>query len=308
MQGILLMNLKIGILLIWGLAVFAGLPGMSLAQEDSRQGIVIWQLEAKRGVDERDIDSISGFITAEAEKQSGLKAVSEADIRTILQGEERKQQCGADGTSCIAEIGSALGVPEAISGDLGRMGDYWMLNLRRINVRNASVIARVGKQIRGDVNTLVEAIPGAVAELFGKEPPKAVVAEPEPAVETEPVSEAPLEIKSENKPGMSVLNKAAFGTFFSGVGLVVLGGIGHWQMGVARDDEAAGDSSASDRHATWKGVSATGYAVGGALMATGVALWIVDATRDKDKDESMALQFGVSPTEQGFSACILGRW
>ena len=281
------------VILMFGL--FFVVAGNAWAEE--RQGIMIWRLEAKRGVDERDIDSISGFITAEAEKQSGLKAVSEADIKTILRGEEKKQQCGADGTSCIAEIGSALGVPEAISGDLGRMGDYWMLNIRRINVRNASVIARVGKQIKGDVNALVESIPGAVAELFGKEPTQPeTVQEPAPSVE------------KASKSDMSVLNKAAFGTFFSGVGLVALGGVGHWQMSVAKDDEAAGDSGAPDRHATWKGVSATGYAVGGALMATGVALWIVDATRKKDKDENVALQFGVSPTEQGFSACLWGRW
>ena len=293
------MNHRMGILVICILAVSLCFS-LPLIAEETRKGIVVWRIEAKSGVSEKDIDSISGFITSEAEKYSGQKAVSDADIKTILQGEEKKQLCGASGTTCIAEIGSALGVPEAVSGDLGRMGDYWLLNLRRINVRTANVIARSGKQIKGDMNALIESIPEAVAELFGKVPdvPPKAIPEPEPV---QPLEEAA-------KPSMSTLNKAAFGTFFSGVGLLALGGVAHWQMNQARLDEAAGDSGAKGRHSAWKGVAATGYAIGGALMVTGVTLWIVDAIGKKEDDGRMALSFGASPSENGFSTCLSGRW
>ncbi len=273
---------------------------LPVCADDTGQGIVVWRIAAKSGVSEKDIDSISGFITFEVEKASGMKAVSDADIKTMLDGEVRKQQCGADGTSCIAEIGSALGVPEAVSGDLGRMGDYWILNLRRINVRTATVIGRSGKQIKGDVNALIEAIPNAVAELFGK----SSTAPPKPETASKPVDQ----VETSDKPPMSTLNKAAFGTFFSGVGLVALGGIGHWQMDKAKSDGAAGDPDAEDSFNTWKGVAATGYAIGGALMATGAVLWILDASGKKKDGGKTAFQFGVSPTEHGFSACLWGRW
>jgi len=273
-----------------------------MAEEKPLQGIVVWRMEAKTGVTENDIDSISGYVTAEVEKYSGLKAVSEADIQTILGGEQKKQMCGVEGgTSCIAEIGSALGVPEAVSGDLGRMGDYWLLNLRRIHVRKAQVVARVGRQIKGDVNALIEAVPGAVAELFGKEAPKPVAREPEVKVQ-KPV-EPP-------KPVDRSLRTAAFATFFPGLALAALGGVGQWQMGVAKDDYEGGDQDAKSRHDTWKGVTVAGYGVGGALVATGIVLWIVDAVKAKGEaaPEASPVSAACSPLPGGASAQVMFTW
>ena len=143
---------------------------------EAEEGVLVWRLEKKQGVSDQEIDSISGFVTSEVERNSARKVISEADIATILRGEEKKQQCGVDGTSCIAEIGSALGVPEAVSGDLGRVADYWFLNLRRIDVCKAEVLKRASRNVRGDLNALIETIPGAVAELFGKEASQPVAA------------------------------------------------------------------------------------------------------------------------------------
>lgn len=130
-------------------------------------GIVVYRLEQKRGVHEKDIDSISNFIASQVEKYSGRKVISEADMRTILRGEEIRQKCGSEDTSCVAEIGAALGVPEAVSGDLGKLESFWMLNLRRINVNPPEVIKRSSRDIEGTMDDLIRALPGAVAELFG---------------------------------------------------------------------------------------------------------------------------------------------
>ncbi len=282
------------------------------AEDTSKaKGIVVWRLEQKTGVTQDDIDSISGYIAAQVQRYSGLKVLSDADIQTIFKGEETRQKCGVDGTSCIAEIGSALGVPEAVSGDLGRMGNYWMLNLRRINVRNAEVMGRVGKQIKGDVNALIEALPGAVAELFDKEasPVVAPVVQPE-SKSTEAQSEPSVEQES-SKPPMSALCKAGYGTFFSGVALLALGGVGQWQMSQALDDYDHGDTAAQSKHSTWKAVAISGYALGGAAAATGIALWIVDAVK-KPSDTQALTQTqtiaSVAPTQGGASVQLQLQW
>ncbi len=255
---------------------------------ETRQGIVVWRMEAKEGVTEKNIDSISGFITAEVEKLSGMKAVSDADVKTILEGEARQQTCGVENTSCIAEIGNALGVPEAVSGDLGRMGDYWMLNMRRLNVRTALVISRVGKQIKGDTNALIEAIPGAVGELFGK------------IEET-----SPYPVVKKNTSGSSIYNKVAYGTFFPGLALVALGGIGTWQMAEAQDAAKKGNSGAKSDHSMWKSVSIAGYAVGGAAMATGAVMWILDAMDGKKAENSKNVEVGFGPGADGQGAFVV---
>jgi len=261
---------------------------MSQVVYAASDGIVVWRIEAKTGVTDKDVDSISGFVTAEVERYSGRKVTSEADVATILKGEEIKQKCTGEGNSaCIVEISNALGVPEAVSGDLGRMGDYWMLNLRRINVSSAEVIARVSRQINGDINALIEEIPASVAELFGV-----------------PVQNA------DNKPHDSRAYKIAGWTLVgSGAGLVVLGGVGQMMM----SDANGSNKSSFD---TWKAVSITGYAVGGAAIITGAVLLIYDATQGdspKKADETegtdaQSWNFGVAPTPDGLAANVMFRW
>ena len=143
------------------------------AQAGGAKGVVVWRLVPNEGVDEKDIDIISGFIASQVELHSEGKVISEGDIKTILKGEETRQKCGVNDTSCIAEIGNALGVPEAISGELGKLGSFWMLNLRRINVREAEVIKRSSRNIEGSIDDLIRALPAAVADLFGAEPVEA---------------------------------------------------------------------------------------------------------------------------------------
>ena len=122
----------IGVWVFLGM-VFYGAPALAA----DAGGIVVWRLEAKEGVTEKHIDSLSGLLTSQVEHFGECRVLSEADISTILRGEETRQQCGGEATNCIAEIGNALGVPEAVSGDLGKVGEIWILNLRRIDVRNA---------------------------------------------------------------------------------------------------------------------------------------------------------------------------
>lgn len=181
------MNRRVAFLPVWILLAMLVFVSPLLAGENS-EGIVVWKLKANKGVEDADVNLISNFVTNQVAKYSGRKVISEADIRTILKGEETRQHCGAEDTTCVVEIGAALGVPEAVSGDIGKLDTFWMLNLRRINVRSADVIGRSSLSIEGKMSDLIRALPGAVAELFGKKaesPPVAAV--PEEAPEKPPM-------------------------------------------------------------------------------------------------------------------------
>lgn len=150
------------------IVLFLLLAGFLPVAAGENRKIVVWRLEKKAGVSKEDIDSLSGFITGRVAEYSGMKVFSEADARMILQGEETRQKCGSEDTACLVEISGALGAPEAVSGDLGKLGSFWILNLRRINVKRAEVIARSNRSIQGSIDNLIMDLPGAVAELFGK--------------------------------------------------------------------------------------------------------------------------------------------
>ena len=266
----------------------------------AKQGIMVWRLEKKEGVTDSEIDSISGTITAKVETLSGAKVISEADIHTVLKGEETRQQCGVDSTSCMAEIGAALGVPEAVSGDLGKVGSFWMLNLRRINVRNASVLSRCSRSVKGTIDAVIESIPGAVAELF-----KSGGATPTTAV---PADQAQTEGSGAAQAyPMNPYKKAGYASFFTGLGLAAFGGIATWQAKVAADDNKSGHSDASGRNKAWSGLAITGYALGGAAMVTGIVLWAL-SPGDKSWWDAHQTTADVAPSKGGAVLSLGGRW
>ena len=306
--------------LVMLLGVAGLLVPLAPAQADDG-GILVWRLEKKSGVSDADIDSLSGFITAQVELYSERKVTSEADINTILKGEQARQQCGQESSSCIAEVGNALGVPEAVSGDLGHVADYWFLNLRRLNVRRAEVLKRSSRSVKGDLNALIATIPGAVAELFGKhapepEPPPAVAAAPAPATAAAPAAPAATAAAKKPEPAVSLpmnpYKKAGYATFFTGLGLAALGGVATLMSSDKADDyhkastvEAARD--ARDASRAWMGGAWAGYALGGALMITGVALWAV-SPGDQQWWKDHSISAGPTAAGQGAAVMFQGRW
>ena len=244
-----------------------------------QQGIVVWRLEKKEGVKDSEIDSISNTITTQVAQYSGAKVISEADIRTVLKGAETRQRCGMEDTHCVAEVGTALGVPESVSGDIGKVGGFWMLNLRRINVKTSAVIGRSNRSIEGSLSELLRHLPGAVAELFGKEAP--ALEAPPPETKVYPMDPYPL---------------AGHATFWSGLGLVGIGGIAAWQAKAKAEDYDAGKRGAKSQSKAWTGTMYGLFGVGGAAMITGVVLW---AVAPSDKDWAEAHPLAVAPLTDG---------
>ncbi|RJO74270.1 MAG: hypothetical protein C4523_01080 [Myxococcales bacterium] len=193
--------------LVQSLAILAVLGVGAAAFAAGAEGIIVWKLDAKRGVTKDDVDSISGLLSSEVEHVSGVRVITEADIATILKGEEKKQRCGVDDTSCLAEIGNALGVPEAVSGDLGKVGNVWILNLRRIAVREVRVLKRASRKVSGPIDDLIDALPGAVEELFGDgAPPPVYVGPLVEASEAEKAPEKPAEAPPPDPTRFSLAN------------------------------------------------------------------------------------------------------
>ena len=263
-----------------------------LQAEEKRQGIVVWRLEAKTGVAEKDVDSLSGYIASEVERGSGMKVISEADIATILKGEEKRQQCGAESSSCLAEIGAALGVPEAVAGDLGHVGKYWFLNLRRINVQRADVIKRASRSVEGDINDLIGTLHGAVGELFGT---------------ADATTQTPVLINDTNLYAMNPYKKYGYVTFFSGLGLCVFGGVAAWQAAAQGKDYEAGKLSAKKASDGWEGAMWASFAVGGAGMVSGIVLWAL-SPGDKEWAEKHAVTLAPITDGKNTGALLSFSW
>lgn len=63
--------------------------------------------------------------------------------------------------------------------------------------------------------------------------------------------------------------------FWSGLVVAGLGGTATWQAYDSGQDYAAGNRDAWSTNQMWSSLSWTGYGLGGALMATGIVLWLL---------------------------------
>lgn len=209
--------------------------------------VAVWHLSGKGGISQNELDSLSGLLTSELQRRAGRKVVAEADLKAMLDLHSAKQDCGVDDDSCLADIGAALGVGEIVTGDVGRVGDYLVLNLRRSDVHLASASRHASRQVRGDVSALVEVLPAAVAELLG--------------------------LGASATPARRSV-AAYWWLAAAGGAAVLVGAAAAIPTKTAHDDYVAarGAGTAGSNHSTWSAVSLTGLGVGGAALA-GALVW-----------------------------------
>ncbi|HOW51314.1 MAG TPA: hypothetical protein PLV42_04630 [bacterium] len=309
--------------LLWLIVI----PSLLLA-EGAADSIVVWRIEPKSGVTEKDADSVSAMVAMEVGKISGKQVIGEAEMKSLLVGEEKKMSCGADDTACYAEIGASLGAPESVIGTLSKLGDYWILYLQRLNVRTATILGRAECKVKGDVNLLVEGLPSTVGDLFGK-----AVAQPAPApaaasgVEKSspgqsaaespkqaavegpsvaaPIPQAPAMLPEPTSAprALTVLGWSGVGLLAGGGAVLVVAGIAHWQANEAKKDYDLGKTNGDKGDLeTWGATTIASYAVGGAALATGAALLIWDMVAERP------VQAVIAPVPGGAMVSVVWRW
>ncbi len=94
------------------------------------------------------------------------QVISSEDVRSLLTHQKDRVVlgCGAD-PACLADLGSVLGVDEIVAGRVGRMGSTWVLELRRLDVKEARNLASATRAV-GSAEALVGAVRSATAELY----------------------------------------------------------------------------------------------------------------------------------------------
>ncbi len=116
-------------------------------------------------VDPQYVEGLSGVLAAEVASRPELAVTTSADIRQILGFEAERQLLGCDGSSCMAEIGGALGVDYLISAEVSRVGANWLLNAGLVDVKNARTVHRISRRTR-DEDELIDILIEATQEIL----------------------------------------------------------------------------------------------------------------------------------------------
>ena len=123
------------------------------------------------GLDEATAVNLTEVLAAEVKSIDGTSVVSPADIASMLKMQETKQAFDCEDTTCLAEIGGALGVDQLIVGDVGKVGARYVISLRIVDARRPLALSRVNESFEGLESQFVAAIRHAARELLGVKSP-----------------------------------------------------------------------------------------------------------------------------------------
>jgi hypothetical protein len=133
----------------------------ALAEDEVR--ILVVDLQAKGAVLPGDADILTGIVTTRLGRYPKAAVLSGADIREMIALEAEKQAAGCDDASCLSEVAGALGAELIVTGQVGRLGDRYVVTMNLISVNDARAVGRETVELGS-----LSAAPGAVRPAVDK--------------------------------------------------------------------------------------------------------------------------------------------
>ena len=143
---------------------------VSLFVVDARAAVRVFvaPLSTGAGADRAEVALFDERVLNAARNHKAFDVIGGRDVQSALDLEATRQAAGCtDDMSCAIEVAGALDAPQVVSGQLGRVGDTWVLALTRTERATLTVLSRVVRESHGaSPEGLLGAIDGAVGELF----------------------------------------------------------------------------------------------------------------------------------------------
>lgn len=111
------------------------------------------------GVDEAAVRTLNSLVAVAAAEIPIFDVVSGADVQQMIALEAERQQlgCDAQGASCLAELAGAIGAQVVLFGDVGKLGELYVINLNLFDSIQLKSIGRATLNARdlGDLPPLL---------------------------------------------------------------------------------------------------------------------------------------------------------
>ncbi|MBI5508931.1 MAG: hypothetical protein HY903_09275 [Deltaproteobacteria bacterium] len=163
------------------------------AHAEDRPKVAVLDVQTT-GIDPKLAPLLTEVLSVEIDALGRFEVLAGRDVATMLGFEKQKEVLGCAEMSCLAEIGGALGVQLLVAGDVGQIGETYVLNIKLINIAKAKTERRVYETVQGKIDVLLAAIKAGVHRLFPAAttaPPAAAAAAAEPPVPAPATNAAP---------------------------------------------------------------------------------------------------------------------
>jgi len=155
-------NRNFGLIVVLGLL----LVGASVVAQPppAKSKLAVLDLKDK-GVGPEVASLLTGVVSNKLSEIGIFEVISREDIKNMLTHEQDKILVGCTDTSCLSEIGGALGAENLIAGEVGLVGQKYVIGLQRIDIRNTKVVKRAERQFSGSREKLLDEVANAAYQV-----------------------------------------------------------------------------------------------------------------------------------------------
>lgn len=148
--------------------VLLGTTAPALAVDEPAPRNVLVMDIGGSAVDAGTARTITSTIAVSVAKRPKLNVLTGDDVKKIAEVEADKQVLGCDpsATSCLAEIAGAMGADLVLYGDVGRLGELYVLNLNLFDAGQATAVGRRSVNTKTFDESFIAQIDLAVGALF----------------------------------------------------------------------------------------------------------------------------------------------
>jgi hypothetical protein len=237
--------------------------------------LAVLDLKAERGLDQGLVKLLNELLLTEFVKTGKYEVIGGSDLATMLKLEQQKRLMECTDQVCLSEIGGALGVDKLASANIGKVGDYFLVNVKIIDIRKAKVEHRVSHKVEGDEEELMSAITASVNELVAGVTPKP---------ETGTSLPAPVLVEEERSWGVGILPI----TLWSAGGAGIITGIVFGALAKQHEDNAnnpnfIGAQLEMDKAESDQLIANISYGVGAACAVAGFLVWLLSGDDSSDR-------------------------
>ena len=152
------------------------LPFILFAQ---KKNIAVLQFDAEN-VSTSEAKILTNRLNDELFNFGKFTVIERAQIEPVLE-EQGFQQSGCVSSECAVEAGKLLGVDQIVTGSIGKIGSYYTVSARMIDVQTGEVLKNSSRDISGSIDLILRnTMKVLAAELSGIRVKKA----PQPKKET----------------------------------------------------------------------------------------------------------------------------
>ncbi len=107
------------------------------------------------GLTETEISIISDRLRSELSQVGTFSVMERGEMNAILQEMEFQMSGACDDASCMVEVGQILGVQKIVAGSTGKLGDFYTISLRIIDVATGRIEASASYDYTGEISEFV---------------------------------------------------------------------------------------------------------------------------------------------------------